>query len=107
MGSQRVGIVGLGVMGENLALNIARNGYTVAGFDLDGSKVDSFAHRTAGTNAVAAHALPEFVGALAVPRVILIMVPAGKPVDAVINDLTRKEESQRWRQRVSFTSAQV
>ena len=88
MGSQKVGIVGLGVMGENLALNIARNGYTVAGFDLDGSKVDSFARRTAGTNAVAAHAVSGFVDALAAPRVILIMVPAGKPVDAVINDLT-------------------
>ncbi len=88
MGSQKIGIVGLGVMGENLALNISHNGYSVAGFDLDGAKVESFAKRTAGTSAIAAHALPEFVRALATPRIILIMVPAGKPVDAVINDLT-------------------
>jgi 6-phosphogluconate dehydrogenase len=93
MSLQKVGIVGLGVMGENLALNISRNGYSVAGFDLDGSKVDSFAKRTAGTSAVAAHTLPEFVGALSTPRIILIMVPAGKPVDAVINDLTPRLQS--------------
>ena len=55
---QQIGIVGLGVMGENLALNISRNGYSVAGFDLDAAKVTSFADRTAGTNAVAATTLP-------------------------------------------------
>ena len=85
---QQVGIVGLGVMGENLALNIARNGYSVAGFDLDKAKVDSFATRTAGTNAVAATTLQQFVGALGTPRIILMMVPAGKAVDAVINEIT-------------------
>ena len=71
------GIIGLGVMGENLALNISRNGYSVAGFDLDAAKVRSFADRTAGANAVAAATLPEFIASLGVPRVILIMVPAG------------------------------
>ena len=85
---QQVGIVGLGVMGENLALNIARNGYSVAGFDLDKVKVDSFAKRTADTNAVAATTLQQFVVALGTPRIILMMVPAGKAVDAVINEIT-------------------
>jgi 6-phosphogluconate dehydrogenase len=85
---QQVGIVGLGVMGENLALNISRNGHSVAGFDLDAAKVASFAHRTAGTNAVAAKTLAEFIGSLGSPRIILMMVPAGKAVDAVIGELT-------------------
>jgi 6-phosphogluconate dehydrogenase len=87
-GMQQVGIVGLGVMGENLALNISRNGYSVAGFDLDAAKVESFARRTAGANAVAAKTMPEFIGSLGTPRIILIMVPAGKAVDAVIGELT-------------------
>lgn len=87
MGKQQIGIIGLGVMGENLALNISRNGYSVAGFDLDAAKVKSFADRTAGANAVAAASLPAFVASLGVPRVILIMVPAGKAVDAVIDEL--------------------
>ncbi len=87
MASQHIGIIGLGVMGENLALNIERNGFSVAGFDLDAAKVDSFAKRTAGKNAVAARTLEEFVRSLALPRRVLVMVPAGKAVDAVINDL--------------------
>jgi 6-phosphogluconate dehydrogenase len=90
MGSQQIGIIGLGVMGENLALNISRNGYSVAGFDLDAAKVKSFANRTAGANAVAAGTLPAFIESLGVPRVILIMVPAGKAVDAVIDELRPK-----------------
>lgn len=87
MGTQQVGIIGLGVMGENLALNIARNGFTVAGFDLEPAKVESFSRRTAGTDAVAAATPGAFVGALRTPRIILMMVPAGKAVDAVIADI--------------------
>lgn len=82
-----VGIVGLGVMGENLALNIERHGYSVAGFDLDGTKVDSFVKRTAGKKASGARTLAEFVQALETPKRVLIMVPAGKAVDAVIDNL--------------------
>jgi 6-phosphogluconate dehydrogenase len=93
VGTQHIGIVGLGVMGENLALNIERNGFSVAGFDLDGAKVDSFAKRTAGKNAVAVRTLSEFVQSLALPRRVLIMVPAGKAVDAVINDLRQHFQS--------------
>ena len=87
MGAQHFGIVGLGVMGENLAQNIERNGFSVAGYDLDAGKVDSFAKATTGKKAAAARSLEEFLGALAVPRRILMMVPAGKPVDAVIDSL--------------------
>ena len=87
MAKQSFGIVGLGVMGENLALNIESRGFAVAGFDLDGKKVDSFAARTQGKRAVATRTIEEFVANLVAPRRILMMVPAGKPVDAVIASL--------------------
>jgi len=87
MAKQIVGIVGLGVMGENLALNLESKGFSTAGFDLDDSKVKSFAAKTAAKQAVAAHSLAELVASLQSPRRILMMVPAGKPVDAVLTSL--------------------
>jgi 6-phosphogluconate dehydrogenase len=87
MAKQSFGIVGLGVMGENLALNIESRGFSVAGFDLDAKKVSSFAARTQGKRAVATRAIEDFVANLEAPRRILMMVPAGKPVDAVIASL--------------------
>jgi len=87
MGKSSFGIVGLGVMGENLALNIEGHGTSVAGYDLDTKKRRSFAERTKGKKAVTAETLTDFLAVLEAPRRILMMVPAGKPVDAVINDL--------------------
>ncbi|MBN1608972.1 MAG: NADP-dependent phosphogluconate dehydrogenase, partial [Polyangiaceae bacterium] len=87
MAKQSFGIVGLGVMGENLALNIESRGFSVAGFDLDGKRVSSFADRTQGKRAVTARTFEGFVAALEVPRRVLMMVPAGKAVDAVIASL--------------------
>jgi 6-phosphogluconate dehydrogenase len=87
MAKQSFGIVGLGVMGENLALNIESRGFSVVGFDLDPKKVDNFVARTKGKQVVAARTVAEFVANLDTPRRVLIMVPAGKPVDAVIADL--------------------
>jgi 6-phosphogluconate dehydrogenase len=87
MAKQHIGVVGLGVMGENLALNMESKGFGVAGFDLDAKKVDSFAERTRGKNAVAARTQAEFAASLESPKRILIMVPAGKAVDAVIASL--------------------
>jgi 6-phosphogluconate dehydrogenase len=87
MAKQSFGIVGLGVMGENLALNIESRGFSVAGFDLDGKKVSSFAARTQGKRAVATRTVEDFLANLEVPRRVLMMVPAGKPVDAVIASL--------------------
>jgi len=81
------GIVGLGVMGENLALNMISHGYAVAGYDLDAGKRDSYAKRTSGKAAGTASDIPGFVKMLETPRRILMMVPAGKPVDAVIAEL--------------------
>ena len=90
MKKQHFGIIGLGVMGENLALNIVSRGFSVVGFDLDGKKVDSFAKRTQGEDVVAATTLQQFVEQLESPRRVLMMVPAGKAVDAVIDEIRPK-----------------
>jgi len=82
-----IGLVGLGVMGENLALNLERNGFSVTGFDLDANKCASFAKRTKGLKACAANSLAELVANLQLPRRVWLMVPAGAPVDAVLNEL--------------------
>ena len=82
-----LGLIGLGVMGENLALNFERNGFSVCGFDLDAAKRAQFAQRTQGLQAHAAGSLVELVASLQTPRRILLMVPAGKAVDAVLADL--------------------
>jgi 6-phosphogluconate dehydrogenase len=82
-----IGLVGLGVMGENLALNLERNGFSVTGFDLDANKCTSFAKRTEGIQACAANSLAELVANLQLPRRVWLMVPAGAPVDAVLNEL--------------------
>jgi 6-phosphogluconate dehydrogenase len=79
-----IGIVGLGVMGENLALNLQRNRFTVSGYDLDEPKRESFARRT---GAVAPRSLQELVAGLGAPRVLLLMVPAGAAVDDVLAGL--------------------
>jgi 6-phosphogluconate dehydrogenase len=82
-----IGIVGLGVMGENLALNLESHGYAVGGFDLAQAKRDSFTQRTQGRRAQSAASLDELVQTLKPPRRLLVMVPAGAPVDAVLGEL--------------------
>lgn len=81
-----IGIVGLGVMGENLALNLESKGFEVAGFDLDEKKRASFERRTE-RKAWAARSLAELVAGLKLPRRLLVMVPAGGAVDAVLAEL--------------------
>jgi 6-phosphogluconate dehydrogenase len=85
--TQQCGIIGLGVMGENLALNIEGHGFSVAGFDVSVPKVEAFRRRTEGKDVVAAASLRDFVAALERPRRILIMVPAGAAVDSVLQEL--------------------
>jgi 6-phosphogluconate dehydrogenase len=81
------GFMGLGVMGHMLALNMERNGFRVAGYDLDAEKVKAFGTKYPGKNLVACATLDEFLAALERPRRIMMMVPAGKPVDAAIASL--------------------
>lgn len=88
MTQQSFGVIGLAVMGENLALNVERNGFPIAVYNRSREKTDAFmANRAVGKNAKAAYTLEEFVGLLERPRKILIMVKAGAPVDATIEQL--------------------
>jgi len=82
-----IGLVGLGVMGENLALNLERNGFSVNGFDLDAAKRERFGQRTQGLNAQTAASLDALVASLQTPRCVWLMVPAGAAVDAVLSEL--------------------
>ncbi|MEY3613580.1 MAG: 6-phosphogluconate dehydrogenase, NADP(+)-dependent, decarboxylating, partial [Pseudomonadota bacterium] len=87
MQTMDIGLVGLGVMGENLALNLERNGFSVTGFDLNAERRQSFSQRTQGLRAQAASSLSELVASLTVPRRIWLMVPAGAAVDEVLAEL--------------------
>jgi 6-phosphogluconate dehydrogenase len=85
---QSFGVIGLAVMGENIALNVERNGFPIAVYNRSREKTDAFmANRAGGRNVVAAFDLKDFVASLERPRRILVMVQAGKPVDAVIEQL--------------------
>ncbi|MCX7916032.1 MAG: NAD(P)-binding domain-containing protein, partial [Verrucomicrobiae bacterium] len=83
-----IGLIGLAVMGENLALNIANHGFPIVVFNRTVSRVDEFlAGRARGKPITGAHSLPEFVAALKKPRKIIMLVKAGKPVDELIEQL--------------------
>ncbi len=86
---QSFGVIGLAVMGENIALNVERNGFPIAVYNRSREKTDAFMkERAQGRNVKAAFTLEEFVGLLERPRKILVMVKAGGPVDKVIEQLT-------------------
>jgi len=87
MKKQAFGVIGLGVMGQNLALNVERHGYSVVGYDLDPEKQKSSRENLAGKDILIANTIDEFLHSLKKPYIILMMVPAGKPVDAVISNL--------------------
>jgi 6-phosphogluconate dehydrogenase len=87
-GGRHVGVVGLAVMGENLALNIERNGFAPAVYNRTAARTEEFlAERAKGTSILGTLNIEEFVNALERPRRILLMVKAGSPVDAVIEEL--------------------
>jgi 6-phosphogluconate dehydrogenase len=84
----KFGMIGLGVMGRNLLLNMADHGFAVTGFDLDATKTAALeSSATPGTTVKGFNTLAEMVGALEKPRRMMMLVPAGKPVDDVINSL--------------------
>src|SRR5688572_10651823 len=88
MSGQAFGVIGLEVMGRNIALNIERNGFPIAVYNRTWSKTEDFLNRlAAGKKAKGAKTIAEFVQMLERPRRILIMVKAGAPVDAVIAEL--------------------
>jgi len=87
--SADVGLIGLAVMGENLALNIADHGYRIAVYNRTTTVMEKFVaeHPDTPGGLVGAATLPDFVAALKKPRKILILVKAGPPVDAVVEQL--------------------
>ncbi len=91
MSKHEMGVVGLGVMGRNLTLNIADHGHSVVGYDKNPKKADLL--RSEKSDAVAVDSVEDLVKNLKKPRAILILVPAGDIVDAVIKDLVPQLES--------------
>jgi len=83
-----IGLVGLGVMGQNLVLNMDDHGYTVAVYNRTASTVDEYlAGPAAGTKVIGTHSLGELVSHLVRPRRVMLMVKAGGPVDGTIAEL--------------------
>lgn len=82
------GLVGLGVMGRNFILNVLDNGFSASGLDTDNSKVKALIDEATGRPVFGTTEVKEFVESLAKPRKIMLLVPAGGPVDAVIHDLS-------------------
>ncbi|WP_127587611.1 NADP-dependent phosphogluconate dehydrogenase [Paenibacillus koleovorans] len=88
MAKQQIGVVGLAVMGKNLALNIESRGFTVSVFNRSPEKTKDLLNNEAqGKNLVGTYSVEEFVASLEKPRKILLMVMAGKPTDDTIQQL--------------------
>jgi 6-phosphogluconate dehydrogenase len=86
-GEYDIGMVGLGVMGRNLVLNMADHGYSVAGYDRDENTRNALREEARDRKVRTADTVEEFVGLLRTPRAVMMLVPAGPPVDSVIHDL--------------------
>ncbi|MFW3123932.1 6-phosphogluconate dehydrogenase, partial [Mycolicibacterium mageritense DSM 44476 = CIP 104973] len=87
-GTAQIGVTGLAVMGSNLARNFARHGYTVALHNRSIAKTDALlAEHGSEGKFVRSETIAEFLDALEKPRRVIIMVKAGDPTDAVINEL--------------------
>jgi len=88
MAKQDIGLIGLAVMGENLVLNIERNGFSVAVYNRTSAKTERFIKRKArGKSIIGTYSIQEFAEALERPRRVIIMVKAGDPVDSMIEQL--------------------
>ena len=87
MSKQQIGVVGMAVMGKNLALNIESRGYSVSIFNRTSSKTEEVIKEHPDKNLVATYSVEEFVNSLETPRRILLMVKAGKATDLTIESL--------------------
>jgi 6-phosphogluconate dehydrogenase len=85
--TSEIGMVGLGVMGRNLLLNMADHGFSVAGYDVDLAKVEALRQESKQRDVRGAANIRDFIARLRQPRAVVMLVPAGPPVDSVINDL--------------------
>jgi 6-phosphogluconate dehydrogenase len=84
----RIGMIGLGTMGRNLLLNMADHGFAVAGYDRDAAKLSLLEEEGAGKPVKSFATIESFLSVLESPRVIILLVPAGKIVDAVLDELS-------------------
>ncbi len=82
-----IGMIGLGTMGRNLVLNIADHGYGVVGYDRDPDQVKALRDETDRPEIMTADSIENLIAQLKIPHVLIILVPAGKPVDEVIQSL--------------------
>ncbi len=82
-----IGMVGLGVMGRNLVLNMASHGFSVAGYNRHPDKVEALRQEAKGLDVRGADSIEELVGLLRKPRAVMLLVTAGPSVDSVIDDL--------------------
>lgn len=87
MAKQKVGVIGLAVMGRNLALNIADHGFSVAVYNRSPEKTMDLMKEAEGKDIVPAYSLKDFIDALETPRKIILMVQAGDAVDQTISQL--------------------
>ena len=88
MSKANIGLVGLGVMGENFILNMESKGFTVACFNRTASKVDAFLQgRAGGKNIIGCHSIQKFVNSLERPRKVMLLIKAGGAVDATIEQV--------------------
>ncbi|MBX4267820.1 NADP-dependent phosphogluconate dehydrogenase [Clostridium estertheticum] len=87
MKKQQFGVLGIAVMGKNLALNVESRGISVCVYSRNRNTVDEFLIESKGKNIKGAYSIEEFVNSLETPRKILIMIKAGLPVDETIDKL--------------------
>lgn len=88
MAGSNIGVIGMAVMGQNIALNIESRGHTVSVYNRAGSKTGDFVEeRTEDRDMVSSYDLEEFVESFDRPRAIVLMVQVGKPVDIFIDKL--------------------
>ena len=87
-GKYRLGMVGLGVMGRNLVLNMADHGFAVAGYDKDPEKINALNSEGANEPIRAFDHVKDFIESLEKPKIVMMLVPAGEPVDSVIGDVS-------------------
>ncbi len=87
MDKPQIGVIGMAVMGKNLALNIESRGYTVAIYNRTGSKTEEVVKEHSDKHLVPSYTIEDFVASLEKPRRILMMVKAGAGTDAVIKEL--------------------
>jgi 6-phosphogluconate dehydrogenase len=87
MSKQQIGVIGLAVMGKNLAMNIESRGYSVSVYNRSREKTDEMLAESSGKKIVGTYTIEEFVQSLEIPRKVLLMVKAGAATDATIDQL--------------------